>query len=76
MSERHMIELAMVDAINKAWGHLANGTYSVFGYHAARWVNYNRLLKPHERHEDPFLELVEVARGKGAPVKKKEKDRV
>ena len=58
----------MIDAEKKAWAHLSNGTYSVFGYHASRWINYKRLLD--EDIDDPWQELIDLAKSKGHTVKK------
>ncbi|WP_027719183.1 hypothetical protein [Desulfovirgula thermocuniculi] len=53
---------AMKDAEERAWEALSGYKFWMFGYHAARWVNYNRLLdKP---LQNPFRELVMVARRK------------
>ena len=36
----------------------------MFGYHATRWVNLNRLLLGPERKGSPFRDAVNVARNK------------
>jgi hypothetical protein len=36
---------AMANAEEKAWKSLAGYKFLMFGYHAARWVNYNKLLR-------------------------------
>jgi hypothetical protein len=51
---------AMKDAENKAWEALSGYKFWMFGYHAARWVNYNRLLV--ESQPNPFKEAVKLAR--------------
>lgn len=58
---------AMNDAEEKAWKSLAGYKFLMFGYHAARWVNYNKLLKSYGAHSDaikhsPFKQLVTAAR--------------
>jgi len=53
---------AMKDAETKAWEALSGYKFRMFGYHAARWVNYNRLLdKP---MQNPFRDAVLLAREK------------
>lgn len=44
MSERDTILASMRDAEIKAWEGLRGYKFWMFGYHAARWVNYNQLL--------------------------------
>lgn len=56
------IEAAMRDAEDKAWEALSGYKFWMFGYHAARWINYSRLHPA--RHRNPFAELVRVARAK------------
>lgn len=50
----------MADAEAKAWEALSGYKFWMFGYHAARWINYSRLLPG--RHPNPFRELVQIAR--------------
>ena len=54
----------MQTAIEKAWEALSGYKFWMFGYHAARWVNYNRLLPGPERHGNPFRDAVALARSK------------
>jgi hypothetical protein len=62
MSEqRDIIISAMRDAETKAWEGLRGYKFWMFGYHAARWVNYNSLLPPAQRFRSPFRPLVEIA---------------
>ena len=62
MSEqRAVIIAAMRDAELKAWEGLRGYKFWMFGYHAARWVNYNTLLPPTQRFRSPFRALVEIA---------------
>jgi len=51
---------AMNDAERKAWEALSGYKFWMFGYHAARWINYNNLLS--ERYPNPFRECVILAR--------------
>jgi hypothetical protein len=51
----------MRDAELKAWEGLRGYKFWMFGYHAARWVNYNQLLPQSRRFRSPFKALVEVA---------------
>ena len=51
---------AMHDAETKAWEGLAGYKFWMFGYHAARWVNYNQLLPRVRRFRNPFKILVEI----------------
>ena len=51
---------AMKDAESKAWEALSGYKFIMFGYHASRWVNYNRLLPKGE--SNPFRQLVNIAR--------------
>lgn len=55
------IKATMAEHEAKAWGALAGYKFYMFGYHAAQWVQLNKLLPEHE--PNPFTELVEVARG-------------
>lgn len=61
-----MVLVKMKDAEDKAWASLAGYKFWMFGYHAARWVNYNNLLKDcgHPGRPSPFSDLVKLARGK------------
>lgn len=52
---------SMRDAETKAWEALAGYKFWMFGYHAARWVNYNQLLPQVRRFRSPFKSLVEIA---------------
>lgn len=56
-----IIFAAMRDAETKAWEGLRGYKFWMFGYHAARWVNYNQLLPPTRRFRSPFKSLVEIA---------------
>ena len=49
---------AMQDAETKAWEALSGYKFWMFGYHAARWVNYNQLLEQRQRFRSPFRTLV------------------
>ena len=55
------IMAAMNDATTKAWDALAGYKFWMFGYHAARWQNYNQLLPTQRRFRSPFKGLVELA---------------
>ena len=55
---------AMHDAETKAWEGLAGYKFWMFGYHAARWVNYNQLLPRQRRFRNPFKALVELGHRK------------
>lgn len=61
-AEPKSIFSAMKDAEARAIDALARYKFWMFGYHAGRWVNYNRLLPKDERRENPFRKLVKVAR--------------
>lgn len=53
---------AMTDAELKAWEALSGYKFWMFGYHAGRWINYNKLLdKP---LANPFRDAVNLARNK------------
>lgn len=54
----------MQDAEAKAWEALSGYKFWMFGYHAGRWVNYNRLLPNAERKPSPFKDAVVLARSK------------
>jgi len=60
-SETSAILAAMRDAETKAWEGLRGYKFWMFGYHAARWVNYNQLLPQQRRFRSPFKALVEIA---------------
>lgn len=61
MSEqRYAILAAMTDAETKAWEGLSGYKFWMFGYHAARWVNYNQLLPQSQRFRNPFKSLVDM----------------
>ncbi len=60
-----LIKLQVEDSILKAWEALSGYKFWMFGYHAARFINYNRLLPPNEKVQpNPFIELVKIARSK------------
>jgi len=59
MDER--IIAAMLDAEAKAWEALRGYKFWMFGYHAARWQNYNQLLPLTRRFRSPFRKLIEIA---------------
>lgn len=50
----------MNEAYEKAVEALSGYKFWMFGYHAARWINYNRLLD--ERKPNPFKVFVKLAR--------------
>ena len=52
----------MADAERKAWEAMSGYKFWMFGYHAARWVNYNHLLPKQE--PSPFKDAVHLARRK------------
>lgn len=52
---------AMYDAETKAWEALRGYKFWMFGYHAARWVNYNQPLPAQRKFRSPFRSLVEIA---------------
>ena len=58
------IHEGMSDAVEKAWEALGGYKFWMFGYHAGRWVNYNRLLPGPERKPNPFSDAVKLARQK------------
>ena len=60
--ERAKILASLIDSEAKAWEALSGYKFWMFGYHAARWVNYNMLLPTHERLRSPFKILVQSAR--------------
>jgi len=61
-NELKAIILARDDAVRKAWASLAGYKFLMFGYHAARFVNYNKLLDREHRVGSPFTPLVTLAR--------------
>ena len=61
---RELILEQMADACSKAWEAMSGYKFWMFGYHAGRWVNYNRLLPPAERKPSPFKDAVLLARQK------------
>ena len=68
--EYHDLKSNLDDAEKKAWDSLARYKFWMFGYHAASWVNTNRLTKKHfsVSHGNPFKELIDIARKKsGGP---------
>lgn len=60
-SEEKIREM-MAEAESKAWEALSGYKFWMFGYHAARWVNYNHLLI--KKCPSPFREAVDLARTK------------
>lgn len=52
----------MVDAEAKAWEALSGYKFWMFGYHAGRWVQLNRLLGG--KSPNPFKDAVLLAREK------------
>jgi len=62
MDKETLILEAMEEAERKAWEALAGYKFWMFGYHAARWINYNKLLSKPRRN--PFSDSVELARQK------------
>lgn len=46
----------------KALKSLAGYKFLMFGYHAANWVNLNKLLPVAEKEPNPFQKLVKDAR--------------
>jgi hypothetical protein len=61
MTDLAPVFAAMQDAETKAWEALRGYKFWMFGYHAARWVNYNQLLPTQRRFRSPFKSLVEIA---------------
>ncbi len=53
---------AMAADETKAWNALAGYKFFMFGYHAAAWVQANRLLSPKDRQENPFRPAVQLGR--------------
>lgn len=53
---------AMDDAEERAWTALAGYKFMMFGYNAARWVSYNKLLSKGTRQANPFRSAVKLAR--------------
>lgn len=58
------IRCEMAVAVEKAWEALSGYKFWMFGYHAARWVNFNRLLPGGEKLPSPFRDAVGLARDK------------
>ena len=52
---------AMETAEHQAWKALAGYKFWMFGYHAAAWVKYNRLLDKPDRLANPFRSAVKLA---------------
>jgi hypothetical protein len=52
----------MDEAEDKAWEALSGYKFLIFGYHAARWVTYKKLLP--FPVPSPFVSLVSIAREK------------
>ena len=59
MSTQEKISQAMQDAERKAWTSLAGYKFWMFGYHAAAWVQLNRLAAVSQG--SPFKNLVKFA---------------
>jgi hypothetical protein len=55
---------AMYNAKIRAWKSLAGYKFLMFGYHAARWVNYNKLLPANQQRPNPFRDAVRLGREK------------
>lgn len=54
----------------KAWDSLSRYKFMMFGYHAACWVKFNRLLsKEFPRVKNPFKVLVDLAWVKATQMK-------
>lgn len=51
----------MEEEETKAWKALQGYKFYMFGYHAAAWVKYNKLLV--EPLPNPFRDLVKIAGG-------------
>lgn len=56
------VRKAREEAKRKALDNLARYKFSNFGYWAAHWVHYNRLLPAPQRQRNPFRELVQLSR--------------
>jgi hypothetical protein len=55
----------MLDELDKAYEALSRYKFYMFGYHAAAWVRYNKLLtKP---LPNPFAPIVQAARSQKRP---------
>lgn len=66
--EREIIESYMAEAYWTAIDNLSRYKFWMFGYHAAKWINYCRLLG--ERRPNPFKAFVDLAKeqkSKGYP---------
>jgi hypothetical protein len=53
-------EQLLADAIDNAWNSLAHGKFSLFGYWAAKVVQFRELLGK-SREPGPFHDLVQTA---------------
>ncbi len=53
---------AMNEAEQKAWEALSGYKFWMLGYHAARWINYNKLLD--KSKPNPFRDAVNLGRQK------------
>lgn len=60
LSWKAKIEAEMDIEKEKAWKSLAGYKFYMFGYHAAAWVKYNKLLA--NPMPNPFKDLVHKAR--------------
>lgn len=54
------VRFQMKERVRQAFNALAGYKFWMFGYHAAAWVNLNRLLS--EKQPNPFRRLVQFAR--------------
>ncbi|KKM73441.1 hypothetical protein LCGC14_1410390 [marine sediment metagenome] len=54
----------MDHAIAQAWKALSGYKFLMLGYHAVRWVNYNKLFPLVDRLSNPFIDVVKLARSK------------
>ena len=59
---QHTILYDMERARRNALKSLAGYKFLMFGYWAAQWVAFNKLLTADLRHANPFQELVKLAR--------------
>ena len=53
------LSVEMAEQERKAWDSLARYKFWMFGYHAANWVNINRLAG--FKAKNPFRDLIKVA---------------
>jgi len=60
MTESKKLIMARDDAYTKAIKCLAAYKFWMFGYHAARWVNYNKLFE--KPNPNPFKKFVDLAK--------------